>query len=56
MDKHFKAFVQDMFMKHKDECQWWKIKCKYGSYINYYKKNRDFLKTKYKEKYSEQER
>jgi len=56
MDKHFKAFVQDMFMKHKDECRWWKLKCKYGSYVKYYKQNRNFLKTKYKENKSEQKR
>lgn len=52
----FKHFAYNMFLKHKEECQWYKIPCKYQSFKSYYNRNRQFLITKYKELRSEQKR
>lgn len=45
----FEAFVQEMYMKHKDECRWYKVPCKYGGVGIYFKKNKWFLKRAFKE-------
>lgn len=44
----FRAFVQNKYMEHKDECSWYKIKCKYSGLTSYFRKNKYFLKKLYK--------
>ena len=48
-DTPFKAFVQEMYMRHHDECKWYNIPCKYSGAGKYFKKNKWFLKRAFKE-------
>ena len=45
----FRIFIQEMYMRQKDECKWYRIPCKYKSDDSYFKKNKYFLKSKFKE-------
>jgi len=44
----FEAFIQEMYMKHKDECRWYNVVCKYAGPGIYFKKNKWFIKRAYK--------
>ena len=45
----FKNFAYEMFLRHRDECKWYRIPCKYQSFGSYFRKNKYFIKKRYKE-------
>jgi len=44
----FKSFAYEMFMKHRDECKWYRIPCKYQTFGHYFRKNKWFIKKQFK--------
>lgn len=48
-NSQFKSFAYELYMKHKDECKWYKIACKYQSFGSYFHNNKWFIRKKFKE-------
>ena len=49
LEDNFRTYVHFMYMEHKKECDWYRIPCKYAGLGQYFRKNKYFLKRKYKE-------
>lgn len=49
MKNKFRAFVNERFMAHKDECKWYRIPCRYKTLKTYYNQNKKFLIKQFKE-------
>jgi len=48
-NSQFRQFVNDKYYEHRDECAWYKIKCKYFGQKDYFRANRYYLKRLWKE-------
>ena len=49
----FRAYVNEMYMAHKEECKWYRIPCKFGTLKTYWRVNKLFLIRKWKEEKEE---
>ena len=49
----FRAYVNEMYMAHKEECKWYRIPCKFKTLKTYWRVNKLFLIRKWKEEKEE---